>query len=77
MLAMIVYLHKEHETETEVRYRFHLTDGVDRRLVMDKRAETIQPDDGNRDGVFQAAASKLARAWLDTKIAPERLIHQS
>jgi hypothetical protein len=76
-LAMLVYLHKEAETEAEARYRFHTDGGADRYLVLDKRSETITPDDGNRDGVFRAAAGKLARAWLDTKAAPDRLIHQS
>lgn len=76
-MAMLVYLHKESETEAEARYRFHTDGGADRRLVLDKRSETIAPDDGDRDGVFRAAAGKLARAWLDTGVAPERLVHQS
>ncbi|MEJ2853487.1 MULTISPECIES: hypothetical protein [unclassified Saccharothrix] len=46
-------------------------------MVLDKRAEVVSPEDGNRDGVFRAAATKLARTWLSTGTAPERLIHQS
>ncbi|MEU4742122.1 hypothetical protein AB0G02_16900 [Actinosynnema sp. NPDC023658] len=76
-MATLVYLHKENETEAEARYRFHTDGGVDRYLVLDKRSETVTPDDGNRDGVFRAAAGELARAWLDTKTAPDRLVHQS
>lgn len=74
---MLVRLQKESETEAEVRYRFHTDGGVDRYLVLDKRSEVIAPDDGNRDGVFRAAAGKLAKAWLSTGAAPDRLIHQS
>ncbi|GAA0251915.1 hypothetical protein GCM10010492_60460 [Saccharothrix mutabilis subsp. mutabilis] len=76
-LAMLVYLHKESETDVEARYRFHIDGGVDRYLVLDKRAEVVSPEDGDRDGVFRAAATKLARAWLSTGTAPDRLIHQS
>lgn len=76
-MAMLVYLHKEEETAASVRYRFHTDGGVERFLVLDKRSETIQPDDGERDGVFRAAAGKLAKAWLSTGEAPERLVHQS
>ncbi|MBB4964502.1 hypothetical protein [Saccharothrix violaceirubra] len=70
-------MHKKNESGAEVRYRFHADREVDRYLMLDKRAETIQPADGDHDGVFQAAAGKLARAWVDTKAAPDRLIHQS
>ncbi|CAL9604504.1 hypothetical protein [Saccharothrix variisporea] len=76
-MAMLVYLDKESETDAEARYRFHTDGGVDRYLVLDKRAEVVSPEDGNRDGVFRAAATKLARTWLSTGTAPERLIHQS
>lgn len=76
-MAMLVYLHKEEETPTAVRYRFHTDGGVERHLVLDKQAETILPDDGNADGVFRAAAGKLARAWSDTGEAPDKLIHQA
>lgn len=74
---MVVYLYKESETAAEARYRFHTDGGTERRLVLDKRSETVTPDDGNRDGVFRAAATELARAWLDTKAVPDRLVHQS
>jgi len=76
-MAMLVYLHKEEETETQVRYRFHTDGGADRFLVLDKQDESIQPDDGNSDGVFRAAAGKLARAWLSTKTAPDRLVYSA
>jgi hypothetical protein len=75
-MAMFVYLHKEQETATRVRYRFHTLDGPDRYLVLDKQAETIWPDDANVDGVFRAAAGKVARAWADGEF-PDRLIHQA
>ena len=74
---MVVYLYKENETEAEARYRFHTDGGTKRRLVLDKQSETVTPDDGNRDGVFRAAATALTRAWLDTKALPDRLVHQS
>jgi hypothetical protein len=75
-MGILVYLHKEQETATQVRYRFHLLGGPDRYLVLDKQAETIFPDDGNRDHAFRAAAGKVARAWADGEF-PDRLIHQA
>jgi hypothetical protein len=75
-MAMLVYLHKEQETATQARYRFHTGGGPDRYLVLDKQAETILPDDGNRDGVFQAAAGKLARSWQSGE-TPDQLIYQA
>lgn len=75
-MALLVYLHKEEETATSVRYRFHTDGGTARHLVLDKQTETILPDDGNADGIFRAAAGKLARAWV-TGRTPETLVHQS
>ncbi|MEV6242020.1 hypothetical protein [Lentzea sp. NPDC051838] len=75
-MAMLVYLHKEEETATEVRYRFHTDGGAVRHLVLDKQAETILPDDGNTDGVFRTAAGKLAKAWVSGQ-APEKLVYQA
>ncbi|GGN27864.1 hypothetical protein GCM10011609_83470 [Lentzea pudingi] len=75
-MAMLVYLHKEEETATSARYRFHTDGGTVRYLVLDKQAETILPDDGDLDGVFRAAAGKLARAWV-TGQAPEKLVYQA
>lgn len=76
-MALLVYLDKESETEAEARHRFHVDGGADRYLVLDKRSEVISPDDGKRDGVFRAAATKPARTWLSTGAAPDRLVHQS
>ncbi|MEV0678107.1 hypothetical protein AB0I60_16490 [Actinosynnema sp. NPDC050436] len=76
-MAMLVYLDKESDTEVEVRYRFHTGGGTHRHLVLDKRSEVITPEDGDRDGVFRAAAGTVARAWLSAGSAPDRLIHQS
>jgi hypothetical protein len=76
-VAMLVYLHKEEETATRVRYRFHTEGGADRFLVLDKQNESIQPDDGNSDGVFRAAAGKLAKAWISTRVAPDRLVYSA
>jgi hypothetical protein len=76
-MAMLVYLTKESESGSQVRYRFHPQDGEARFLTLDKDAETIKPDDGNTDGVFRAAAGKLAKAWTETGEAPEKLTHQS
>ena len=75
-MAMLVYLHKEEETATSVRYRFHTDGGAERYLVLDKQEETILPDDGNTDGVFRAAAGKLARAWSAGQM-PEELVYQA
>lgn len=75
-MAMLVYLHKEEETATRARYRFYVDGGPDRFLVLDKQAETILPDDGNSDGVFRAAAGKLARAWRAGE-TPDRLVYSA
>ena len=75
-MAMLVYLHKEEDTPERLRYRFHSDGGADRYLVLDKQADTILPDDGRPDAVFQAAARKLARAWQGGE-APERLVYQA
>jgi hypothetical protein len=75
-MAMLVYLHKEHETATQSRYRFHADGGPDRYLVLDKQAETILPDDGNMDGIFRAAAGKLARSWR-TGETPDELVYSA
>jgi hypothetical protein len=74
---MLVYLHKEEETATQIRYRVHTDGGVDQFLVLDKQDESIQPDDGNSDGVFRAAAGKLAKAWISTRVAPDRLVYSA
>jgi hypothetical protein len=75
-VALYVCLHKEQETATRVRYRFHDIGGHDRYLVLDRQAETILPDDGNFDTAFRAAAGKVARAWAAGEF-PDRLIHQA
>jgi hypothetical protein len=75
-MAMLVYLHKEEETATQARYRFHTGGGPDRFLVLDKQAETILPDDGNIDGVFRAAAGKLARVWRSGE-TPDHLVYSA
>lgn len=76
MLALLVRLEKVAESEFEARYRFDIGGGRGRYLVLDKRAETITPDDGDRDGVFRAAA-KLASTWSSTGSLPDRLVVQS
>ncbi|OLR95290.1 hypothetical protein [Actinokineospora bangkokensis] len=76
-MAMRVELVKEAETEADVRYRFQAEGGAVRHLVLDKGTETIAPVDGVRDGVFRGAASALARSWVGSGVAPERLVHQS
>jgi hypothetical protein len=76
-MAMLVYLQKEDETPAAVRYRFHTDGGTVRYHVLDKQAETILPDDGNKDGVFRAVAGKLAKAWLGTGEAPDQLTYQA
>lgn len=76
-MALLVHLQKEEETPAAVRYRFHTDGGTVRYLVLDKQAETILPDDGNSDGVFRAVAGKLAKAWLGTGEAPDRLTYQA
>lgn len=75
-MAILVHLHKEEETATAIRYRFHTDGGTVRYLVLDKQAETILPEDGDADGVFRAAAGKLAKAWGSGQ-APEELVHQA
>lgn len=76
-MALLVYLHKETETATEVRYRFHADGSPTRYLILDKQSETILPDDGNTDPIFRAAATKLATTWLRTGQAPGRLVYSA
>ncbi len=76
-MGVYVTLDKQSEDDTSVRYRFADVDGPARFLVLDKVAETIFPEDGNRNILFRAAAGKLARAWGETGEASQRLIRQS
>lgn len=76
-MAMLVYAYKEQETAAQVRYRFHTDGGTHRFLVLDKQKDTILPDDGNSDGVYRAAAGKLARAWTSTGVAPDQVIYSA
>jgi hypothetical protein len=76
-MAMLVYLHKEEETPTQVRYRFKVDGLADRFLTLSKQEETILPDDGNTDAIFRAAAGKLAKTWLSTGQAPDRLVYSA
>jgi hypothetical protein len=73
-MAILVYLRKESESASHAHYRFHTVDGPERSLVLDKESGTIRPDDGRTDGVFRAAARKLAAAWRDGK-TPDRLVY--
>lgn len=75
-MAILVYLSKERETPTHAHYRFHTVDGPARFLVLDKQTATVRPDDGLSDGVFRAAARKLAVAWRDGSL-PDRLVYSA
>lgn len=73
-MAILVYLHKESESASHAHYRFHTVDGPERSLVLDKEAGTIRPDDDRFDGIFRAAARRLAAAWRDGE-TPDDLVH--
>ncbi|WP_174188639.1 hypothetical protein [Nocardia barduliensis] len=76
-MALYAEVRKLEEDEQQVRYAYANVSGVERTLRLDKVTETIHPENGAADMLFRAVARKLASAWVNGGVAPDRLLVQS
>lgn len=65
---------KAREDGTRVRYSFSDSAGRERFMTLDKAAGRVWPEDGVTNVLYQAAARKVAVAWLRNGEAPDRLV---
>lgn len=59
------------------KYSFTTGDSPERILLIDREADRIWPEDGNRDGIFGGAAQAIVRAWQKQGELPDRALHQA
>jgi hypothetical protein len=75
--AMLVNLRKVADDGRVAQYWLRTVDGPRRLLNFDRVDERVWPEDGNRDAIFRAAATKISAAWLERGELPENLAHQA
>ncbi|MGK8522193.1 hypothetical protein ACRS6B_11845 [Nocardia asteroides] len=76
-MALYAEIEKLDEDEQQVRYVYRDADGVEQTLLLHKIRETIVRENGPDNNLYRAVARKIATAWLNTGVAPDRLMVQS
>jgi hypothetical protein len=76
-MALFARFEKIQEDNRHVRYRYTDIAGSERTLLLDKESEMTSAEDGLEDMLYRAVARKVAVAWLQDGVAPEKLLVQS
>jgi hypothetical protein len=76
-MALYAEIEKLDEDDQQVRYVYRDAHGVEQTLLLNKAHETILRENGSDDMLYRAVARKIASAWLNSRVAPDRLIVQS
>ncbi|MFG3618905.1 hypothetical protein [Nocardia sp. NPDC047654] len=76
-MALYAEIEKLDEDDQQVRYVYRDVHGVEQTLLLNKTQETIVRENGSDDMLYRAVARKIASAWLNSRVAPDRLIVQS
>lgn len=76
-MALYAEIEKLDEDDQQVRYVYRDVHGAEQTLLLNKERETIVRENGSDDMLYRAVARKIASAWLETGVAPDRLLVQS
>jgi hypothetical protein len=76
-MGVAIRMTKLSDDGRSVTYSFSASDGSARTLVFDRVEDRIRPTDDNPDGVFRAAAAKLASVRTAQGDLPDIIVGQA